>query len=196
MEIASIISTESSDVVKVAGVIVCLDVAYGDQEVITACVGFSNWPASDPSYERATRRFGEPPAYKAGELYRRELPYLLDAIAALNAAPSLIIVDGYVWLARGVPGLGAKLYAELGGRIPVVGIAKRSFRGNDVAMPVYRSTSKQPLFVTTTESNLLAVAANVTRMHGDHRVPTLLRRVDQLTRGIQTGGQPGIDRVS
>ncbi|MGE3543073.1 MAG: endonuclease V, partial [Kofleriaceae bacterium] len=121
---------------RVTAVIVCLDVAYREQEAITACVGFSDWTASEPSYERVTRVFGKPAEYASGELYLRELPYLLDAIASLNEVPSLIMVDGYVWLARGVPGLGAKLHDELDGRVPVVGVAKRPYRGNDVATPV------------------------------------------------------------
>src|SRR5690242_8234700 len=111
--------------------LVCIDVAYRDEEAIAACVGFRDWTDAEPSFERAIRVFGAPAPYKPGELYLRELPYVVSAIAALTTLPRLIVVDGYVWLGRDRPGLGAKLYEHLRQQIPVIGVAKRPYRGND-----------------------------------------------------------------
>jgi transcriptional regulator with XRE-family HTH domain len=42
--------------------------------------------------------------------------------------------------------------------------------------------SQQPLFVTATRADVAAVAESVRAMHGEHRIPTLLKRVDRLAR--------------
>ena len=48
----------------------------------------------------------------------------------------------------------------------------------------HRGTSARPLYVTAVGIDERLAAAHVLAMHGDHRVPTLLRRVDQLARGL------------
>lgn len=161
--------------------IVCVDVDYRAAEVVAACVGFHDWRDAAPALEAVTRTAGPPPAYESGAFYRRELPYLMAALAALAAPPRVVVVDGYVWLAPGRPGLGAHLHAALGGVVEVVGVAKRHFEGT-AALPVLRGTSRQPLFVTTTGDDAAATAAAVRSMHGAHRIPTLLKRVDRLCR--------------
>ncbi|TMQ17083.1 MAG: endonuclease V [Deltaproteobacteria bacterium] len=161
--------------------IVCVDVDYRATEVVAACVGLHDWVDAAPALESVTRIPGAPPAYESGAFYRREMPYLIAALAAIPAAPRTVVVDGYVWLSPGRPGLGAHLHTALGGGIEVVGVAKRNFEGA-VAMPVLRGMSRQPLFVTTTGDDVAAVAAAVRSMHGVHRIPTLLKRVDRLAR--------------
>jgi deoxyribonuclease V len=116
---------------------VCCDVHYGVSRVTTACVGFADWSSAAVAFERVFRSDGAAAPYESGSFYRRELPYLLDALDQLSAAPSTLLIDGYVWLAPGRPGLGAHLHAALGERIPVIGIAKRPFQGSD-AVPVLR----------------------------------------------------------
>jgi deoxyribonuclease V len=162
--------------------IVCVDVDYRATEVVAACVGFHDWTDAAPAAESVTRTAGAPPAYESGAFYRRELPYLVAALAALAAAPRMVVVDGYVWLAPGRPGLGAHLHAALGGSVEVVGVAKRNFEGASTAIAVLRGTSRQPLFVTTASTDVAAAAAAVRAMHGAHRIPTLLKRVDRLAR--------------
>jgi deoxyribonuclease V len=161
--------------------IVCVDVDYRAAEVVAACVGFHDWSDAAPALEAVTRTVGPPPAYESGAFYRRELPYLTAALAGLAAVPQVVVVDGYVWLAPGRPGLGGHLHAALGGQIEVVGVAKRNFEGA-VAIPILRGTSRQPLYVTTTGPHVAGVAAAVRAMHGPHRIPTLLKRVDRLAR--------------
>lgn len=162
--------------------IVCVDVDYRAADVVAACVGCHDWPDAAPAFESVTRTAGAPPEYEPGAFYRRELPYLVAALGALPLAPRVVVVDGYVWLGPGRPGLGAHLHAALGGGVEVVGVAKHRFEGASTAVPVLRGTSKQPLYVTTTDDDVAAAAAAVRAMHGPHRLPTLLKRVDRLAR--------------
>jgi deoxyribonuclease V len=150
--------------------------------VVAACVGFRDWADAAPAMESVTRTAGAPPAYQSGAFYRRELPYVVAALAALAAPPRVVVVDGYVWLGPGRAGLGAHLHAALGGGVEVVGVAKRGFERAVTAIPVLRGTSRQPLFVTATGADVAAVAESVRTMHGPHRIPTLLKRADRLSR--------------
>jgi deoxyribonuclease V len=163
-------------------VIVCVDVDYRAAEVVAACVGFLDWTDAGPAIESVTRTSGAAAMYESGELYRRELPYVLAALAALASPPRVIVVDGYVWLGPARLGLGAHLHAALGGGIAVVGVAKRRFEGATTAIPILRGTSQQPLFVTAAGTDVAAAAAAVTTMHGPHRIPTLIKRADRLGR--------------
>jgi deoxyribonuclease V len=95
-----------------------------------------------------------------------------------------VVVDAYVWLADDAPGLGARLHEALGEAVPVVGVAKTSFRGATRAVQLLRGTSTQPLYVTAAEMSAETAATHVASMHGAHRIPALLRRVDQLARGL------------
>jgi deoxyribonuclease V len=173
--------------------IVCVDVDYRTTEVVAACVGFHDWADGAPAFESVTRTEGAPPEYESGAFYRRELPYLVGALAALTASPRIVVVDGHVWLAPGRPGLGAHLHTALGGRIEIVGVAKRNFAGAATAVPILRGTSQQPLFVTATSADVGAVARSVRTMHGAHRIPTLLKRVDRLARDACVGGRPAAE---
>ena len=78
-------------------------------------------------------------------------------------------------------GLGARIHAQLGGPA-VVGVAKHEFHGASSAVAVRRGTSKHPLFVGAIGIALDEAVAGVARMHGRHRIPTLLARVDRLSR--------------
>jgi deoxyribonuclease V len=162
--------------------IVCVDVDYREAEVVAACVGMIDWADTAPAIESVTRTAGPPPAYESGAFYRRELPYLVTALAALSQVPSVIVVDGYVWLAPDHPGLGAHLHAALGNSTAIVGVAKRPFKGATSAIPVLRGDSQQPLWVTAIGTDVAVAAAAVQAMHGAHRIPTILKRVDRLAR--------------
>ncbi len=161
---------------------ICVDVDYRAERVVAACVGFVAWTDAAASFETA-RGFDEAPAgYESGQFYRRELPYLLEILKTLPAPPALIVVDGFVWLDAGRPGLGAHLSQALGDRCPIVGVAKRPFAGAANVTAVLRGASSVPLFVSAIGLALEDAAQNVARMHGAHRIPTLLKRVDQLAR--------------
>jgi deoxyribonuclease V len=107
----------------------CVDVHYTDASATAACLTFATWTDANASYERVTTSSVPPAEYQSGELYRRELPYALAVLGELRERPSLVIVDGYVWLGEGRRGLGAHLQEALG--CAVVGVAKSRFRSAD-----------------------------------------------------------------
>ncbi len=78
--------------------------------------------------------------------------------------------------------MGAWLYRELEGEIPVVGVAKTIFQGECGAKEVFRGESRNPLYVTAAGVEAGVAAEHVRTMHGEHRVPTMLKRVDRLAR--------------
>jgi deoxyribonuclease V len=100
----------------------------------------------------------------------------------LPETPGTVIVDGYVWLdAAGKPGLGAHLHAALDGRTIVIGVAKSRFEGAP-AVPLVRGSSRSPLFVSAAGLSAEEAAQHIAQMSGSFRLPTLLKRVDQLSR--------------
>ncbi len=115
--------------------------------------------------------------------WRRELPCILAILKQLPALPAVIVIDGYVWLdGDGRKGLGAYLFDALDGKVAIVGVAKRAFRGSAHAAPVLRGSSDRPLFVTANGMPPVEAAAAIASMHGKHRIPTLLKRVDERCR--------------
>ncbi|MBL8916537.1 MAG: endonuclease V [Archangium sp.] len=168
------------------------DVHYADEWARAALVLASNWPDATEArsvVERvaptksADKSAGAIAAYEPGQFFKRELPCLLRVLE--KAGPvQCVVIDGYVWLDReGAPGLGAHLYEALGRGVPVIGIAKTAFKGSDMALRLERPGSKKPLFVTAAGMTPEAALANARRLHGEHRIPTLLKRVDSLARG-------------
>ncbi|MEO0604320.1 MAG: hypothetical protein AAF211_22990, partial [Myxococcota bacterium] len=92
-----------------------------------------------------------------------------------------VIVDGHVWLGEARPGLGHYLHEALDRRVAVVGVAKSRFVGG-YATEVLRDGTTRPLYVTSVGLPIAEAAAKVRGMHGPFRMPTLLKRVDTLTR--------------
>jgi len=168
--------------------LLALDVAYGSDTAAVASVCFADWPDAEPVHADAWRVDGPPADYQPGEFYKRELPYLLEAIARLTEPPDVIVIDGYVWLdAAQRPGLGARLFDALGQRIPVVGVSKTPFRADTFSERVLRGSSRTPLYVTSTGLPARQAADAVRAMHGPHRLPSLLKRVDRLCRDALDG---------
>ncbi len=161
--------------------IVAVDADYREREVVVACVGFRAWTDAAAAVERVVRVPGPPAPYEPGKFYLRELPCLLAGLRALESVPDIVVVDGYVRLARTTPGLGAHLHDALFGKVAVVGVAKTEFRGAPAA-EVLRGESKKPLSVTAIGIALDDAARAVRGMHGPHRVPALLARADRLCR--------------
>lgn len=159
----------------------CLDADYRGDKAIVACALFRDWTDQCPS-RSFTVQVKDVAPYEPGQFYKRELPCLLAALAKVHEALDAVIVDGNVWLDAGRPGLGAKLYEALGRQVPVVGVAKTSFKGSSFAQHVLRGKSKRPLYVTAAGMSDQAAASHVMSMHGKHRLPTILRLVDRLAR--------------
>ena len=120
-------------------------------------------------------------AYEPGAFYKRELPFLLAVMQSLPA-PDAVVIDGYCWLGSERAGLGARLYQALEESCPVLGVAKTAFHGSP-GLPVLRGASRSPLYVTSCGLAPQEAARKVQLMHGSFRIPMLLKRVDQLSRG-------------
>src|SRR5262249_21934572 len=120
-----------------------------------------------------------------GAFFERELPCLLEVLSSVESGLCAIVVDGYVDLdEHGTPGLGGHLYWYFGGAVAVVGVAKTAYRGSGFSEKVLRGSSKAPLFVTARGISVGDAAQLVKGMHGEHRIPTLIARVDRLARGV------------
>lgn len=162
--------------------IAALDVHYfEDGTANAAAVVFHDWNDAEPAAEYSVRLDGFEP-YEPGAFYRRELPCLRAVLAEVGEPLEVVVIDGYVWLsADRRPGLGAHLADEVDGG--VVGVAKNPFKDAEAfAQSVVRGGSSRPLYVTAAGLAAEEAARFVAEMHGEHRFPTLLRRVDMLAR--------------
>jgi deoxyribonuclease V len=163
--------------------IVCLDVGYFGENAIAAAVGFHHWGAETACWENQVHLSNIAP-YVPGSFYQRELPCLKAVLDTVPEAIDCVVVDGYVWLdAAGKAGLGGHLYQALGQTIPVIGVAKTRFKSATTAQEVLRGKSQSPLFVSCVGIESEAAIAAIQKMEGEHRIPTLLKRVDRLSRG-------------
>ena len=164
--------------------ILATDVYYEDSTALVAALLFENWTDTEPLHEwtDTSASFDE---YTPGEFYKRELPCILPLVrrAQVQLGLSTIVVDGYVDLGGGKPGLGRYLFEELGGQVEIMGVAKSEFLGAP-AVKVCRGTSMRPLFVSST-GDLEQAGRWVGVMAGPNRFPDLLRRLDQLSKGIR-----------
>jgi len=166
--------------IKRPGVIAAFDVYYRqDGWSYAAAVGLDDYTDARPVSVYTGQRSNVRP-YISGEFYRRELPCILELLKAFPVALREIIVDGYVQLGS-KPGLGKHLFTALEGCIPVIWVAKSAFRGAQ-GLPVLRGHSKRPLYITAAGVDVDAAAAKIRKMHGCHRIPTLLKLVDRLAR--------------
>ncbi|MDB4955409.1 MAG: Endonuclease, partial [Myxococcales bacterium] len=164
--------------------IACVDVDYRKSCVVAACVCFREFPDTVASGEHALRSTTPPHPYVSGSMYLRELPYLLEVLAPVRAGLRVAVVDAYVWLRDGSPGIGARLHETLGGEVAVVGIAKTGFYGASGVAEVRRGTSESPVFVSAAGMALADAAAAVASMAGPHRLPTFVKRADLLSREL------------
>lgn len=157
------------------------DVYYQNDHAIAAGVLFSDWAAQTPEREVVVQ-LDQIADYEPGQFYKRELPCLLALLNQLQELPTYIIVDGFVYLdAAGKPGLGKHLYDALQGHAIVIGVAKTQFKDTP-SSELLRGTSQNPLYITACGMNEGDAKDCIARMHGDHRIPTLLKRVDRLGR--------------
>src|SRR5579862_1916287 len=115
--------------------IACVDVGYRESETVTACVGIRDWADATPCLEEVRRTTTLPAPYEPGQFYLREMPLLVDILSGLSGVET-VVIDGYVWLAASPerPGLGARLHDAI--HLPIIGVAKTSFHGNDAAFDV------------------------------------------------------------
>lgn len=160
-----------------------VDVHYRPTDATVAGVAFEHWEDAQPSWQRALvcESIAD---YEPGAFYRRELPCIARLLDALpGALPQCIVIDGYVWLgAAQRPGLGAHLWESLQRRVAVIGVAKTRFEGTPAEAELRRGGSERPLYLSAAGMPLAQAHAAIASMHGEHRLPELLKRVDRLAR--------------
>jgi deoxyribonuclease V len=74
------------------------------------------------------------------------------------------------------------LFEAIGDTAAIIGVAKTRFATATSAVEVLRGLSNRPLFVSAVGLSENAAADCIRRMHGENRIPTLLKRVDTLSR--------------
>ncbi len=165
--------------------IYCFDTFYGQSYAKTAVVGIENWDSSEPDFELSDTIY-EVNEYENGSFYKRELPCLLSIINKLPISPDkdILVIDGYVTLSdERKLGLGGYLFKELKGKTPVIGVAKNNFFTlNKLKKEVFRGESKKPLYVTAMGIDLQEASSLIFNMHGEFRIPAILKLADQRCR--------------
>lgn len=167
--------------------IYAFDTYYFEEFAKTVCIAFENWD-SEKEHEVFTEKTAILSDYESGAFYKRELPCILSLLNRITLnSDDLIIVDGFVTLDNdGKIGLGGYLYEALNGFVPVIGIAKNNFSApDDQRRSICRGDSKTPLFVTAKGADVDEVKKRVEEMSGNFRIPTLLKKLDQLTRNSE-----------
>ena len=159
-----------------------IDVHYRAEKAIAAGVIFTDWLACEPEREFVTQ-LSDVGKYESGQFYKRELPCILALLQQVDLLPSCIVIDGYVYLgADEKPGLGKYLYDALQGQAAIIGVAKNRFQDTLAEAELMRGKSKRPLYVTSVGVDQAQAKQFISRMCGAYRLPTLLKRVDQLCR--------------
>lgn len=162
-----------------------VDVCYLPPGGARAAIVVAASPDFAAPYAEWTAEVPAAAPYLPGQFFRRELPALRPVLAAAGRL-RLVVVDGYADLdPAGRPGLGAHVHEEFA--VPVIGVAKTSFRTATHAIPVTRAGSARPLFVTAAGLPLTEAASLVRAMAGPYRLPDALRRADALARGARPG---------
>ena len=149
---------------------------------VAAAVAFDDWDAPEPSrtYSCQIDQIEKAPR---GELDLRDLPCLLQLLRVHGLQPELIVIDGFVHLdSDETPGLGRHLHHALEGRTAVIGVAKTGMPGLPAQFEVAREEEARPLVVTCIGIDLNAAKARLRAMHGQRRVPTLLKLVARLAK--------------
>jgi deoxyribonuclease V len=163
---------------QVPEMIAALDVSYNENDsAVAAAVVFAQF-ADAEAVSQYTATVSQTGAYVPGQFFKRELPCLLTVLEKVTEKLDTVVVDGYVTLGD-QPGLGYHLWEKLGRRVAVIGVAKRPFAGAD-SVNIFRGKSSRPLHVTAIGIDPLSAADRIAGMHGPHRMPTLLRRADDL----------------
>ena len=167
--------------------IVAIDIHYKETYAKAVCIAF-NWTdeTSDNIY---IAKIEDVEPYVSGEFYKRELPCILKVLEQIDLDTlEAIIIDGHVFVHNdGKYGLGGYLWEALDKKVPIIGIAKKSFiHTENVSTPITRGSSESPLFVSCIGIDKETVLEKVKLLHGEYRMPTILKLVDTFTRTEMT----------
>lgn len=164
---------------------VAIDVLYHeDNSALAVGILFKEWNSKDLDFSR-TKKIDKVAPYVSGQFNKRELPCILELLNEFSIDEiECIVVDGFVWLGDPeVPGLGKYLYESLNKKIPIIGVAKNKHLSSPTYCEIYRGRSKNPLYVTAIGIDLETAKESILNMNGDNRIPSLLKKVDKISRG-------------
>ncbi|MFI9330714.1 endonuclease V [Kitasatospora sp. NPDC052868] len=184
------------------GLIAGVDVAYDDERdlVVAAAVLLDGATLEVVEETTAVGRIAFP--YVPGLLAFRELPAVLDALAALDRTPAAVVCDGYGLAHPRRLGLASHLGVLTG--LCTLGVAKTPFTfdhgepdaargswtpltdpatGEEVGRAVRTSPGVKPVFVSVGHRIGLAEAVDTTlALARRYRLPETTRRADSLCR--------------
>lgn len=178
--------------------IIAFDTYYYNGYSYTVGGVFDSWACNDVSYYVTSKRMCIDAEYKSGELYKRELPAIMQCLSMVNLdSIDTIVVDGFVWLSEDgkelTKGLGARLDDEIQRKYctlkNIVGIAKNPYHTKipHCIEVKHGLESEKPLYITCNDvENTKYYATLIKRMHGDYRIPTILKLVDTKTREFKS----------
>ncbi len=162
--------------------IFAIDVDYRKEYALVAGVMFKHWQDSMP-VEQFAIPVHDIAEYEPGAFYKRELPCILKLLNKLDELPEFIVIDGYVYLdGTQRAGLGKHLHDAIEGKAIVIGVAKTRFKDISVEFEVFRANSQRPLYVTAIGISSEEAKPLIENMHGQYRIPTMLKLVDQLSK--------------
>ncbi len=163
--------------------ILAFDTFYFDSKARTVCISFINW--EDDFFNFSFEILDEIEEYKSGEFYKRELPCILSLLEKIEIQNlEAIIIDGYVYLNDELQlGLGGRLFQSLSKKVPVIGVTKSNFASIvKNRKELCRGKSSKPLYITSVGIDLEYATECIKKMKGEYRIPTLLKKLDNLTR--------------
>ncbi len=161
-----------------------IDLHFDSAGANVAALAFEEWDAAEPS-RSFTSRIQHVEKAVRGELDLRALPCFLQLLREHELAPELIVINGLVHLdAQETPGLGRHLYHALGSSCAIIGAAKTAPPNLPDQFKLSREEEASPLFVSCVGLDLGAAKARLRAMHGRKRVPTLLKLVARMAKGL------------
>ena len=161
-----------------------IDVQYQKDSALAAALLFSHWQ-TDQIEQTILKPITFVAPYQSGAFFKRELPCILALLEEIHEPLEFIIIDGFVTLGKAQKeGLGMHLYNALNQSIPIIGVAKNAFSETPKETEILRGQSQKPLYISAVGISLNQAKQLIQQMHGEYRIPTLLKKVDQLCREI------------
>jgi deoxyribonuclease V len=165
-----------------------VDSYYYNDWCYTVGIIFDDWQQSEPieTISCYTRTYKQ---YNPGNFHWRELPGIIKLLKQVDITHiDTIIVDANVFIYRNntvSDGLGKHLYDAIYKRredIKIIGICKSLCGDNEAYVKVFRGHSKKPLYITSYNIDTAQCAEYVKNMKGAHRIPKLLKMLDNETK--------------
>lgn len=167
--------------------ILIFDICYNEEEhtANAACIKFPSFDSKPTDYNvyTYTKHCENVADYESGNFYKRELPCIMSLLNDIGLSDiDYIITDSYVEFSDEHLGLGKHLYNKLDKQIPVIGIAKNKFKSENISVECHRGESHKPLYITAAGISNQKAAELVSTMHGEFRLPDMVKAVDHLCR--------------